>query len=243
MWSNTNIAINLSMPAITFIKKKDSAFNSQLQSFAEVIDNYATGLGITPSEVNSIKADALYYNWVINTANLYKSYAKGMTSFKKSARKGQNKNIDLSVTPPPVPEPEPPPVKPNIQSRFSKLVKRIKSSRNYSAVNGISLGIEAVRPHFDIHEGKPKLKIEVIVNPIIKYKRGKYGGIQIWKDSGNGYELLNIVFQSKYKDESPLPPIGKSAVWKYKAIYIYKDKTVGQWSDETTITVLGEAGE
>ena len=76
------------MPAITFIKKKDADFNRQLNNFSAAIDNYATGLGVTPSEVNSVKADALYYNWVISTANSFKSYAKAITSFRKSARKG-----------------------------------------------------------------------------------------------------------------------------------------------------------
>ena len=230
------------MPAVTFIKKTDVKFNLQLTLFAEKIDTFAAGLGLTPSEVNSIKADARYYNWVINTAALFKSHAKALTKFKKSARKGPNKDVDLLYLTAPVPEPEPPVVKPNIELRFSKLVKKIKSSRNYTAGIGEGLGIVAIRHHFDVSEGKPKLTLKFVgSNVFIKYKRGKYEGAQIWKNSGNGWDLLATVNHSKYKDESEYPQPGQTAIWHYKAIYLYKDKQVGHWSNEYPITVTGFA--
>ena len=232
------------MPAITFIQKTDIDFNEQLKVFAERIDDYATGLGVTPSEVNSIKADALYYNWVIKTALLYKNYAQALTLFKQSARKGTNKNIDLSFNPPPTPDSPPPAVKPNIQFRFSKLVKKIKSSKNYDKSVGAAMGIEAVRPHFDLDAGQPKLKVEVVGEiPIIKYKRGKYDGIQIWKNTGTGWTMFATATLPKDKDDSQLPTMGEAAIWKYKAIYIYKDQPVGHWSEEITVTVTRQVGE
>ena len=228
------------MPAITFIKKKDIAFNEQLKLFAGNIDTVATGLGVTPSEVNSIKADALYFNYVVKTAYSYKSHAKAMTSFKIDARKGKKQTIDLLFPPPYIPDPPPPAVKPGIQNRFSKLCRRIKSSRNYNSATGAGLGIEAVRPHFDIQAGKPKLDLQLTGGHVrIKYKRGKYEGIQIWKNTGSGFSLLATANHSVYFDESKLPPFGQSAIWKYKAIYLYKDKNAGEWSDETSITVMG----
>ena len=36
-----------------------------------------------------------------------------------------------------------------------------------------------------------------------------------------------------------LPPQGQSAIWKYKMVYIFKNKQVATWSDEVTITVYG----
>jgi hypothetical protein len=34
--------------------------------------------------------------------------------------------------------------------------------------------------------------------------------------------------------------VGQSAVWKYKLIYVYNDETIGSWSDEVAVTVVGE---
>jgi hypothetical protein len=39
--------------------------------------------------------------------------------------------------------------------------------------------------------------------------------------------------------ETPLPNLGQSALWKYKASYYQDDDRVGQWSDVVSIPVAG----
>ena len=46
-------------------------------------------------------------------------------------------------------------------------------------------------------------------------------------------------FHTPFADKHPLPAVGTSAAWKYKMIYLLKDETIGDWSDETTVTVYG----
>jgi hypothetical protein len=42
-----------------------------------------------------------------------------------------------------------------------------------------------------------------------------------------------------FLDTAALPPSGKSALWKYKAIYRLNDKQVGLWSHVASISVMG----
>ena len=231
----------LIMPAITFIKKEDNPFNQQLKLFVRKIDEFTISLELTTAEIDSIKADSKFLDYTMKYIDRARAFTKSLTELKKEARKGYKKNIGIDLTFPELLDmgTPPPSVKPNIQYRFSKLVKRIKSHKKYNSVIGESLGIIAIQPHFDIQEGKPKLTNwhGEGVHPKIKYKKGKYHGAQIWKDEGKGYFLLATITRNNLIDESVLPEGETSAVWKYKAIYLYKDKQVGIWSDVMTITV------
>ncbi len=226
------------MAAITFIQSSDDAFSKQLTQFANSIDEFALTLGLTVAEVNSAKADAKYYAYVVQTAALIKVFQKTTISFKKHSRNGSKKDFLLNFPPTPIFDTPPPAVKPNIQPRFSKLVKKIKSSKNYNSAIGKALSIEAIHSHFDIQAGQPKVSVIFTGgHQRIKYKRGKYEGAEIWKDEGNGYFLLKTVTKSIYVDKTELPPAGTSAIWKYKLVYLYKDVQVGKWSSEIITTV------
>lgn len=229
------------MGAITYIKKDDKSFSRQLTAFAEAIDDYATLYGLTVEETDSVKADAKFLAYVLNNLDNVNSFKKSLTSLKKTSRRGyKNVNVE-SLYPELIDLGTPPPaVKPNIQARFSELTKRIKVNKKYTKGDGIKLGIEAIHSHFDLEEGQPKLTVKLDGGyPVIKYKKGKYAGIQLWKDEGNGFFLLATANQNKYIDKSALPKDAKSALWKYRAIYIFKDKQVGKWSLETFFTVVG----
>ena len=63
--------------------------------------------------------------------------------------------------------------------------------------------------------------------------------MEIWKDSGKGFEKLDKDFFPDFTDKTALPAPGASILWKYKMIYLLKDETVGNWSDEVSVTVSG----
>ncbi|MBI3853039.1 MAG: hypothetical protein HY298_22545 [Verrucomicrobia bacterium] len=59
-------------------------------------------------------------------------------------------------------------------------------------------------------------------------------------DRGDGvFACLAIDTVPDYLDTAALPAAGTSAVWKYKAIYRLNNEQVGQWSDVTSICVIG----
>jgi hypothetical protein len=56
---------------------------------------------------------------------------------------------------------------------------------------------------------------------------------------GQGWQFLAVDSMPDYLDTTPLPPVGQSAVWKYRAIYLLDDQPTGQWSDPVSIAVMG----
>ena len=60
-------------------------------------------------------------------------------------------------------------------------------------------------------------------------------------DRGDGKGFVRLTFDQypDYLDSAPLPASGMSAIWTYRGMYRLGDDRVGQWSNETKITVTG----
>jgi hypothetical protein len=54
-----------------------------------------------------------------------------------------------------------------------------------------------------------------------------------------GFVVFDKDTRPNFVDPTPLPEPGTSAVWKYRAMYLFNDNRVGDWSDVATITVGG----
>lgn len=103
------------------------------------------------------------------------------------------------------------------------------------------MGIEGdeITPE-DVNTLKPVLK-KALVNgfPELQWIKKGTDGIYISVHCGSGWEFLAIDTIPDYIDKHPLPAIGQSAVWQYRAIYSLEDENVGQWCDPISITVTG----
>jgi len=89
---------------------------------------------------------------------------------------------------------------------------------------------------------KPVLGIKTQAGrPTVTWAKGDADALEIWVDRGDdpGFVLLAIDLKPDYPDPFPLPPLGTSALWKYRAIYRLGDEQVGQWSDVISVTVGG----
>ncbi len=119
---------------------------------------------------------------------------------------------------------------------------RISRHLNYTTAIGEDLGIEApVVPVLPVI-AKPVFRIELIDGgyPMLRWTKGKFAGVEIWKDSGQGYAKLERISKTTFIDKSDLPAVGLSSVWRYKMIYIVNDEITGNWSDVATVTVYSE---
>jgi hypothetical protein len=93
---------------------------------------------------------------------------------------------------------------------------------------------------FDATLGKPTFKVFMDSgHPVLKWVKGKFQGVDIYKDSGTGWVKKERDLMSPWVDTDPLPLAGQTAVWKYKMVYVFDDKTTGTYSDEVTVTVYG----
>ncbi len=228
----------------TFIANDDEGYHTQGINFCAKIDNYTVLLNLNPDAVKQVKYDFAWFGYCYKGMLLFREYAQSVTAFKDIQRHGFHNQLLGEFPAPPVLATAPTdPTSANAQGRFAALIQQIVKSNNFSKIIAQDLGIDAPDTPFDPQAGKPLLKTSYSSggHPHIMWKKGKYQGIEIWKDAadGKGWQKLDKDFHPDFTDKSPLPEAGKSAVWKYKAIYIYQDEVVGDWSEEVAVTVHG----
>ena len=226
-----------------FIERQDAAFNLQLKNFVAKIGTYATPLGLTAAQVNAVKADSLYFDYVLNAMITYQTFAHNYTKYKTELRHGHVSNLGGLPTPP-VLGTAPAVVAADIEARFRALIQSFSKNANFTAAMAQDLGIEAPASNFNPGTGKPVLTIDFNHggHPVLHYTRGEFDGVEIWKDTNAGFIKLERITQTTYTDNSTLPAAGQAAVWKYKLIFLYKDQVVGNYSDVVSITVYGQTG-
>lgn len=224
-----------------YLEKGDVPLRIQMKNLAGKIDNYAAALELTAAEVTSIKKDAAALDYVVTIQAMTQTFAKNVTAFKKLLRTG---GVQSLGPPPVVPTLGSPPAMPlpNMETRVRSILQRMVHHPAYTGAIGEDLGIEAPIKVFAPSSGKPKFSIELSSGgyPNLRWKKGKFQGVEIWKDAGAGFAKLDRDMRPDYIDKSNLPAAGSSATWKYKMIYLLNDEIIGNWSDAVSVTVNGE---
>lgn len=226
----------------TFINTTDEGFDSQLNNFCNKIDTYNTLLGVSAGQVTAIKLDRDNFHYAVHCAQLIDSYKQTVTAWKNLLRYGNKAEILPAFPAQPTLPAAPAAVDANVQGRFAALIQQIVANTNYTTSIGEDLGIVAPVSPFNPNDGKPEFKIEFSSggHPNLKWKKGKFQGVEIWKCiDGKTWARLDKDFSPDFIDKSELPPAGQSAVWNYKMIYLYKDEVVGKYSAEQSVTVYG----
>lgn len=224
-----------------YLETSDEKFAIQLGNFASKIDLYKITFGLTDEETTSITEDAAFFQWTVTNLKKVETYKRNWTSFKSILKRGET-NVTSNTFPDyPVLAIAPKAVAPGIQFRFTTMVNRIKAHQGYTTAIGQNLGIEMTAAfRLDLDNAQPILKVVSRGGRVnLDWKKGKFDGIVIEKDSGKGFLVLDKDLHPNFVDNSPLPASGESAVWKYRAMYLYGDGQVGLWSDIVTVTVAG----
>jgi len=229
----------------TFIERTDEKYLLQVNKFCDRIDTYAATLGVSAAKIAAIKADNDLFRKTFLYLGQFRGFAESVTNYKELLRYGKN-NESLGAFPiaPVIETPPPAPTSANAQKRFADIIQDCAQSPNYSKAIGEDLGIEAPATPFNPAEGQPALTPGYSTggHPELKWKKGKFEGIEIWIDRGDGkgWVYLDKDMRPDFTDKiTPLPASGASAVWKYRAIYLHKGEQVGQWSLTVPITVHG----
>lgn len=212
-----------------------------LINFAAKLRIYAAKYNITPEELMDAQQSADFYAAIHNFLNQYDNFLSAAYKYRNIMRDGnKNGSVLQPLTMPMITLPMP--VAPGIFKRIRAIVNRIKANIHYSEADGYDLGIEGTSETVDTTSAKPVLKVRIGDggHPEIIWTKQGFDAIEIYKLEADGtWRLLAIDLQPNYIDMEPLPPVGKSAVWTYRAIYRKKDKQVGQYSDVVSVTVAG----
>ena len=225
----------------TYLENTDEKLALQLDNFSSKIILYVTLFGLTAPEVDATREDSDYFSWTVNSYFKIETNKKDWTLFKNILKKGEDHVTANPAPSAPTLDTEPRNVAPGVVYRFTSLVNRIKAHPNYTTSIGQNLGIEqTATPPLNRDTAQPVLKPVMRGGKVnLLWKKGKYSGILIEKDSGNGFATLDRDFVPDFIDNSPLPARGQSAIWMYRASYLINDEKVGVWSDIVTITVAG----
>ena len=222
-----------------WVVKNDEQFSFQLDNFWNKIPAYQDVFNLSGEDLAQIDKDNAYFKWAITATNRYAETKKGWTGFKNNLRHGLPIITNIPVPVAVVVEPIPGAVPAGIQFRFTTLVNRIKAHSSYTKAIGMVLGIEAdSQNRIPIENAQPVLRAGMNGGFVTVYwRKGGYDGIMIEKDTGDGFKSFDKDMYPNYNDPTVIPRGNASAVWRYRAMYLYKDNRVGVWSDVVSITV------
>ena len=117
--------------------------------------------------------------------------------------------------------------------------RRIKARATYNDGLGAQLGIVGVRDNNDLSISHPELSGIDQTDGVVILSFSKYNsnGINIYskRDNDADWVLLTRATLSPFVDARPLLQAGKPELRHYCAIYILKDKEIGNYSDEVVI--------
>lgn len=215
-----------------------------LQNFAAKLPTVAAKYGITAAEMTDMINGATVFAYWHNYRNQYEEYVQKLTAYRNELRDGVKAGSSPSIVPtaPTVGTAPTVTAAPGIFARVRAIVARIKGNIAYTVADGKDLGIVGEEQTIDLVQIKPAISTRMAAggHPEIVWAKQGMDGIEIYVSrEGSPYTLLAYDMRPNHIDAAPLPALGTSAVWKYRAIYRYHDAQVGQWSDEVSVTVTG----
>ncbi len=226
----------------SYLPRGDNDKAGWLTNFAAKLPTYSAKYGVTAAQVTDMQnSDACFRYW-LDYKTIFQEFQSKVTAYKNELRSGVPAGATPSLAPViPVPPAAPPAVPPGIFVRATAIGNAIKEHVDYVLSDGTDMGLEGAEDAIDTENVKPVLTITLVAGvPRIKWKKQGLDGIEIHVMRNNApYTFLAIDTVPDYDDTFPLPAAGQSAVWKYKAIYLFSDERVGQWSDEVSVTVMG----
>ena len=223
-----------------YLPNDDKGREAWLKNFNAKIGTYATGTGISPTEVTNIGEYYAMLVYIIGMFDNIKSFSKDVTAFKKLL---MNAVVGTVLGPVPVFTVVAPPVltQAGIFTIIAAIVKRIKASPNYTLNMGKDLGIIGSDIIIDYSKYKPVLKLTTTVDgPKAKYIKQKTSGIKLYADhdDGKGMSFFKFINLTTFTDTTALADKQTTALFQYFGVFVVDDAEVGIKSDLTTISVI-----
>ncbi len=199
------------MPKSTFIPNADHDFLIWIDHF---IANLTPEYGVSESDLNALKAANTDFRAKTAHATDTAALAKQATADKNASRAIAETLIRTEV-------------------------RRIKARSDYTEGKGAQLGIEGPEDTYDLSAAHPDLTGIDQTGGLVALSFSKYksDGINIYcqRENDADWVLLARATFSPYLDNRPLLQIGKPELRRYTAVYMLKDKEIGQYSDDIVI--------
>jgi hypothetical protein len=125
------------------------------------------------------------------------------------------------------------------EANIRAIARRIKAHPDYTPGQGAHYGILGAEHSFDLATAKPDLagvdQTGGVVN--LSFTKHKSEGVNIYcrRENDADWVLLGRASRSPFTDTRPLLATDKPELRRYCAIYVVKDKEIGQFSDDLVI--------
>jgi hypothetical protein len=220
--------------------RPEAEVNALLQLWHERMPDHQTRYTLTAAQLAQILDDALVYQHMLNASNLLDEDVKEFYTYKKNIMEG-DPNVEAGDYPkielPSLPVLTNPP-KAGIEKRSQELYNYLKAHPNRTAESLADLGISAgegdsVSPEDLKPTLKPKAQIDDVIE--IAFNKQAQSSIRIQRETAaDKWTTVGEATSSPFVDETPSPD-GKPEKRRYRAVYLAKNKPVGQYSDIVTI--------
>jgi hypothetical protein len=223
-----------------------------LTNFFNKLLGYAVTLGLTPTQLAAIVADARWLIYVLSAWQpAQKAWSKAATDGVREAQTGTSGAavvIPVFTSPaPPAADPAPgglPAVVPTPAGALTRIFKAVQDLlENDKAIDSIRtdlriVGTEQATPNLETVQ--PIFTVRIVSGQV--FIDWNWGGLsdfldmlQLQVNRGAGWVDLAYDTTPGYTDTTPFPT--PPAVWKYRGQYRVGDDPVGVWSNEVSITV------
>ena len=226
-----------------YIPKTEDALVTWFNTFAAKFKQHSVTLGYTLADVANVENDAATVQSLTARIDVFQKEAKEAVQYRKDML---GKPLGTPLAPVPQnPNPTPPVVNvaPGILARTRALAARIKANPQYTNSMGRDMGIvgagDTAAPN---PNAKPVLSVVTAGAGTVdvSFVKNGYQGVLLEAQRGTETvwtQVANLRY-SPYRDARPNLAPGVPDVRRYRAIYLVKDKSTGQYSDTVTITVL-----
>ena len=156
-----------------YMPTTDNGRLSWLENLDNKLGQYASTLGVTPAEINSVHADTLMFTFIMLYLGVITTKKENVSKYKKLLSHISG-NIQLGAIPalPTLPV-APAAVPAGIFDRTHLLVQRMKMHTNYTEAIGRDLGIIGSDTPVDRVAMKPALKlVKTGGEMVVKWKKG-----------------------------------------------------------------------
>ena len=221
-----------------YLPDSDASLVIWIVNFVLKLAGYAATLGISSTEVESVTNDSKFFQFVENMVEAYRTMLQNVVNYKNLLKRQIGSQVLGSLPVMPDLGVAPVAVNAGFINRLSKLVKKIKSSPNYTEVIGRDLGIVGPDSPVDLDALMPVLKINLDAgSPRIKAKKGVADGMDVYVDrnDGKGSVFLIRLIKLNFVDLATLPATVKE--WKYRGMYVVDNENVGKMSAEVSVMV------
>lgn len=227
----------------SFVPQDKAALVAWFSNFSKKLAKYKSKYLIADDEVDDIAMASATLNYWSEVINLTQEYSQSLTAFRRELLYGVEGGSVVTLLPAqPNLDTAPAVIPPDIVGRAAAIGKRIKAHKDFTEADGQDLGLFGE----DIVLSESKIAFTIRFSaggrPELVWRKNNHTGIQVFAnyDGNEQWQWIGTGVSPNFIDEHPLPAAGKSAIWRYRIIYVDKNmRQVGDFSDVVSVTVTG----